>query len=405
MQRELFRLDEISVRGLCLDLLKNLWMILLGAAAVWMAATGIHNMIYDPAYTSSATLVVTEKGENSTYASLSTAASMADVFGQVFQSEALRDRIISDVGEEIEGSISCVPISETNLLVLSVTSPDPRQAYLFINSALTHYEDVASDVFSNAALQIVQEPEVPEFPSNTSWFLAHRNLLTVLGAVGAAAVIMLFYLLRMTVKNAAAAERQLDGKVRGVIPYEKKEQGEGIRDLLDVRKEKEKRNREARKKNRVKSAPERKKGKEALLNTLSNLFDQKYEELSATIEPGMSVYDKLLFLNHELFFMIENSVDLHLLAYLYSSQLITKDKKSLSDKKRFYFQWLTQLIQEGLDSGEFADTSTAAELMDIYAMYERALLYDWALFKGKFSLTARSDKLLPHVLDTFRQGV
>ena len=147
------------------------------------------------------------------------------------------------------------------------------------------------------------------------------------------------------------------------------------------------------------------KGKEALLNTLSNLFDQKYEELSATIEPGMSAYDKLLFLNHELFFMIENSVDLHLLAYLYSSQLITKDKKSLSDKKRFYFQWLTQLIQEGLDSGEFADTSTAAELMDIYAMYERALLYDWALFKGKFSLTARSDKLLPHVLDTFRQGV
>lgn len=147
------------------------------------------------------------------------------------------------------------------------------------------------------------------------------------------------------------------------------------------------------------------KGKEALLNTLSNLFDQKYEELSATIEPGMSVYDKLLFLNHELFFMIENSVDLHLLAYLYSSQLITKDKKSLSDKKRFYFQWLTQLIQEGLDSGEFADTSTAAELMDIYAMYERALLYDWALFKGKFSLTARSDKLLPHVLDTFRHGV
>lgn len=108
MQRELFRLDEISVRGLCLDLLKNLWMILLGAAAVWMAATGIHNMIYDPAYTSSATLVVTAKGENSTYASLSTAASMADVFGQVFQSEALRDRIISDVGEEIEGSISCV---------------------------------------------------------------------------------------------------------------------------------------------------------------------------------------------------------------------------------------------------------------------------------------------------------
>ena len=147
------------------------------------------------------------------------------------------------------------------------------------------------------------------------------------------------------------------------------------------------------------------KGKEALLNTLSNLFDQKYEELSGVIDPDLSAYDKLLFLNHELFYMIETSVDIHLLAYLYSSQLITKDKKSLSDKKRFYFRWITEIIQEGLDSKEFASNSTAEELMNIYAMYERALLYDWSLFKGKFSLTEYSDRLLPHVLDNFKNGI
>lgn len=147
------------------------------------------------------------------------------------------------------------------------------------------------------------------------------------------------------------------------------------------------------------------KGKEALLNSLSYLFDQKYEDLAAVIDPNLSSYDKLLFLNHELFYMIETSVDIHLLAYLYSSQLITKDKKSLSDKKRIYFKWLTEIMEEGLTKGEFKSTSTAAELMDIYAMYERALLYDWALFKGKFSLTERSDKLLPHVLDTFVEGI
>lgn len=147
------------------------------------------------------------------------------------------------------------------------------------------------------------------------------------------------------------------------------------------------------------------KGKESLLNTLSYLFDEKYEELTTVIDPDLSAYDKLLFLNHELFYMIETSVDISLLAYLYSSQLITKDKKSLSDKKRFYFKWTTEIIKEGLDSGEFKDTSTPEELMSIYAMYERALLYDWALCKGKFSLTRYSDKLLPHVLDTFIKGV
>ena len=94
------------------------------------------------------------------------------------------------------------------------------------------------------------------------------------------------------------------------------------------------------------------KGKESLLNSLSYLFDQKYEELAGTIDPDMSARDKLLFLNHELFHMIETSVDIHLLAYLYSSQLITKDKKSLSDRKRFYFKWVTEILAEGLTAIE-----------------------------------------------------
>lgn len=146
------------------------------------------------------------------------------------------------------------------------------------------------------------------------------------------------------------------------------------------------------------------KGKEALLNSLSDLFDQKYEELYTVVDPDMSAYDKLL-LNHELFFMIETSVDISLLAFLYSSQLTTKDKKSLSDHKRFYFRWISEIIDDSLKSGEFSNTSTTEELMNIYAMYERALIYDWALFNGKFSLTEYSDRLLPHVLDLFIKGV
>lgn len=147
------------------------------------------------------------------------------------------------------------------------------------------------------------------------------------------------------------------------------------------------------------------KGKEALLNSLSNLFDGKYEELAAVIDPDLSAYDKLLFLNHELFYMIETSVDIRLLASLYSSQLVTKDKRSLVDQKRFYYEWILELITDGLKSGEFKDTSTPEELMNLYAMYERALLYDWALFKGRYSLTEYSDKLMPHLLDMFVKGV
>lgn len=146
-------------------------------------------------------------------------------------------------------------------------------------------------------------------------------------------------------------------------------------------------------------------GKESLLNSLSDLFDNKYQEVAAEMDPSLSCYDKLLLLNHELFYMIEHDVNLDLLALLYSSQLTTKGQTSLNDKNRFYFEWVTQIIAEGLENGEFASSSTAEELMDIYAMYERGLLYDWALAKGSYSLYHYSDKLLPHLLDTFVHGI
>lgn len=147
------------------------------------------------------------------------------------------------------------------------------------------------------------------------------------------------------------------------------------------------------------------KGKESLLNSMSYIFDEKYEELYNVVDPNISAYDKLLFLNHELFYMIENSIDVKLVGYLYSSQLVTKDKRSLLESKRFYFRWLNTIFSEAVASGEFRDTSTPEELMKIYAMFERALLYDWALCNNKYSLSEYSDKLLPHVLNTFVNGL
>lgn len=145
------------------------------------------------------------------------------------------------------------------------------------------------------------------------------------------------------------------------------------------------------------------KGKDALLNTLAYLLDDKYEELTAVLNPELSSCEKLLFLNHELFYMIETSIDIRLLALLYSSQLTTKDTKSLLDKDRYYFTLITQIISDGKRSGEFPESNTTADLVKLYTMYERSLLYDWCLCKGDYSLTEYSDRLLPRVLQTFKE--
>ena len=92
--------------------------------------------------------------------------------------------------------------------------------------------------------------------------------------------------------------------------------------------------------------------KDALLSTLSVLFDNKYEELQQTLDPEMSCFDKLMFLNRELFKMIENSVPIELLARLFSSQLITVGERLLLVLSRGYYRLLRRLFIEGQNRGE-----------------------------------------------------
>lgn len=136
-------------------------------------------------------------------------------------------------------------------------------------------------------------------------------------------------------------------------------------------------------------------GKDALLSSLSYLFDEKYDELMETLDPNTDAFDKLMYLNGELFEMIENSVSLDLLARLYSSQLVTRGDKHLLDHNRVYYKILRQIASEGIARGELTGAFTVNEIVNAYAMLERALLYDWCISGGGYSLKNYAARMLP----------
>ncbi len=145
-------------------------------------------------------------------------------------------------------------------------------------------------------------------------------------------------------------------------------------------------------------------GKDALLSTLSLLFDEKYEELMDTLTPKMSAMDKPLFLNSELFGMIENSISLDLLARLLSTQLVTTGEKHLLDHNRTYYKLLRRIIAQGQESGELNAETSVNEMVKLYALSERALLYDWCLCAGEYSLRRYSASVMPAFLSHFLPG-
>ena len=143
-------------------------------------------------------------------------------------------------------------------------------------------------------------------------------------------------------------------------------------------------------------------GKDDLLSTLADVFDRKYEELAETMDPEMDRFDQLMYLNRELFAMLENSISLDLVARLYSSQLVTRGDKSLMDHNRIYYRLLLQIVLQGQERGELRLDVTANEIVRAYTLCERALIYDWCLSGGDYSLTQYAKAMMPMFLQGFR---
>ncbi|MBQ5953684.1 MAG: TetR/AcrR family transcriptional regulator [Lachnospiraceae bacterium] len=135
--------------------------------------------------------------------------------------------------------------------------------------------------------------------------------------------------------------------------------------------------------------------KDALLGSLSYLFDEKYEELEETMDPGMDPVRKLIFLNQELFLMIENTVSVSLLSQLFAAQLIGKGEKHLLNPDRTYYKLLRQIVIEGKEQGIFFEELTVNDITKSYALWERAVMYDWCILNGNYSICQYAKTMLP----------
>ena len=142
-------------------------------------------------------------------------------------------------------------------------------------------------------------------------------------------------------------------------------------------------------------------GNDALLGTLAYVFDEKYEELMETMDPAMNAMEKLIYLNHELFAMIDGGISMDLLARLLSTQLLARGEKHLLDRNRIYFKLLRQIISQGQRDGQLRTDRTVNEIVKAYALWERALMYDWCLSGGEYSLVAYTDSMTPMFLQSY----
>lgn len=209
--------------SLCRDLLRNSWAILMAGLIAFMGIYIGERCAYSPAYTSSTTLAVRIK--NSSYTNqinnLPTSADAAAAYAAVFHGSSMKSLAAAQLGmEDFPGSISTSVTDEINLITLSVTAEDPVLAYQLLTAILEVYPQISESLFSNAVIDTVSAPQVPEAPSNklsAKYFI----ILILLAMIAQTGLIVLLSLLRETVKQEKPFEDMIDGRLLGTVTHEK----------------------------------------------------------------------------------------------------------------------------------------------------------------------------------------
>ena len=143
-------------------------------------------------------------------------------------------------------------------------------------------------------------------------------------------------------------------------------------------------------------------GKDALLDTLSTILDEYYANLEEELDENMNSFDKLMFLNYKSHLFMETKIDVTLLASLYSTQLIAKGERNLLDQNRTYYRLISRIVEEGHVRNQISREKSIQEITKYYSLCERALVSDWCLNRGSYSLAEYSKEYMPILMEHFR---
>lgn len=128
------------------------------------------------------------------------------------------------------------------------------------------------------------------------------------------------------------------------------------------------------------------KAKEDLLESLVEIFDNKYKMFAEEMNEEINSYQKLLMLHSYSFYFMEQNVSIDLFRALYAVPLKHQKNNMFWTKERFYWQLVYKYVTEGQKRGQIDDAVSAEYIVKNYIMLERGLCYDWCISNERYSL-------------------
>lgn len=206
------------------DIVKRWLIILLAALTVGVGTYIVCDATYTPSYRTNAVFVVTSTGSStSVYNNLTSTTNVATLFTELLSSSLMRKTVMEEMGvSSLDATISTSQIPNTNLISMTVTSPNPRTAFLTAQTLIDTHEELTYTIVDGIAMEVLQSPTVPVAPSNSANSAGQMKRMSLLAAVAATILIGVRAYMRDAIRSKQEAQKKLDCDFMGEIPHEKK---------------------------------------------------------------------------------------------------------------------------------------------------------------------------------------
>lgn len=182
-----------------------------------------------PEYTVSATYTVQIEnkvlsGENgvsaySHFYNKNTADQLASVFPNIISNSILITKVCEELGtSSMPARVTAEGISDTNMVTITARGHDPQITYDTLESVIRNYPSVADYIIGRTKLVTISEPVVPENPSNKMAWRSSVLSAALIGAVIGIGWILVYAILRKTIRTKDDIRSILNQSCIGVLP-------------------------------------------------------------------------------------------------------------------------------------------------------------------------------------------
>ncbi len=184
---------------------------------------------FSPEYKATATFTVhTENkvisGEDgvsaySFYYNRDTANQLASVFPNIIGNPILQNRVCEDLQlSYMPATVSATCVEGTNMITLTATGSDAKLTYDTLLSVIDNYSAVGDYIIGRTKLVMISDPVMPKKPSNSLVWRSSVMKGIIIGFVIGAAWIVLYAILRKTIKTKDDIRNILNRDCVGVLP-------------------------------------------------------------------------------------------------------------------------------------------------------------------------------------------